>query len=94
MIKTNKYEKELEKSFDNSEWISVKDLEKQKENYAQVARNTFQKNKRINIRISEWDLIRLKAKSLKQGIPYQTLVSSLIHKYVTETLVERNGVKL
>ena len=47
------------------------------------AKNAFKKNKRINIRISEKDLNRLKAKSLEEGVPYQTLVSSLIHKYVS-----------
>ena len=82
-----KYEQDIERSFDQDEWQSVSDLESVKEKYAQYARNTFQKNKRINIRISEWDLLRLKAKSLEEGIPYQTLVSSIIHKYLKGTLV-------
>ena len=88
MAKLDKYEKDILKSFENGEWEPIKNLEEEKEKYAQYARNTFKKNKRINIRISEWDLIRLKAKSLKEGIPYQTLVSSLIHKFVTGSTVE------
>lgn len=81
-----KYEEEIERSFEKGEWESAPEGENLKERYARYARNTFQKNKRINIRISEWDLLRLKAKSLEEGIPYQTLVSSLIHKYVKGTL--------
>ncbi len=88
MSKLDKYEKDILESFENDEWEPVKNLEEEKERYAQYARNTHLKNKRINIRISEWDLIRLKAKSMKEGIPYQTLVSSLIHRFVTGDLVE------
>ena len=82
MSKLDKYEQEIVRSFENDEWESTNPTKEVKEKYAQYARNTFQKNKRINIRISEWDLLRLKAKSLEEGIPYQTLVSSLIHKFV------------
>lgn len=84
MKKLDEYEKEILASFANDEWVPVEDLEDEKERIAQYAKNTNLKNKRINIRISEWDLIRLKAKSMQEGIPYQTLVSSLIHKYVTD----------
>ncbi len=82
MSKLDKYEQEILKAYENDELRSVGLTKEMKQKYAQYAKNTFQKNKRINIRISEWDLLRLKAKSLEEGIPYQTLVSSLIHKYV------------
>jgi len=82
--KLDKYEEEILRAYENDEMKSVGLTKAMKKKYAQYARNTFQKNKRINIRISEWDLLRLKAKSLEEGIPYQTLVSSLIHKYVKE----------
>ena len=64
-------------------------LEEKKEEYAQYAKVTYLKNKRINIRISEKDFIEIKSKSKEEGIPYQTLVSSIIHKYVTGQLVEK-----
>ncbi len=83
MSKLDKYEEELLKSYDEDEWQSVAQTEQLKVKYSKYARNTFLKNKRINIRISEKDLARLKAKSLEEGIPYQTLVSSLIHKFVS-----------
>lgn len=90
MVKLDKYEKELVESIERGEWKSVDNLDEEKKRFARYARNTYKKNKRINIRISEWDLIRLKAKSLKEGIPYQTLVSSLIHKFVTGDLIEQH----
>ena len=90
MTKQEKYEQEIERSYQRDEWKPAPDAGELKQKYAQYARNTFQKNKRINIRISEWDLLRLKAKSLEEGIPYQTLVASLIHKYVKGRLVEQN----
>jgi predicted DNA binding CopG/RHH family protein len=82
-MKLNKEEKELLKSYDNGEWKSIKDFEKKKNEYQQIARNTAAKNKRINIRLSEKDLANLKAKSLEEGMPYQTLVASIIHKYIS-----------
>ncbi len=83
MNKEENYEEEILKSYENNEWESVKDFKRLKEEYEAYAKNAFKKNKRINIRISEKDLNRLKAKSLEEGVPYQTLVSSLIHKYVS-----------
>ncbi len=48
----------------------------------QVARNTFSKNKTITVRVSERNLMRLKAAAAREGVPYQTLISSLIHKHI------------
>ena len=48
-----------------------------------VAKETFKKDKRINIRISSHDLELLQRRALEEGIPYQTLVSSVLHKYVS-----------
>ena len=50
------------------------------------------KSKNINIRISEKDLERLKARSLHEGLPYQTLVTSVLHKYVTDQLVDEQNI--
>jgi len=80
-MKLNKEEKELLKSYENEEWQSVKDFKKMKTDHQRYARNTAAKNKRINIRLSEKDLANLKAKSLEEGMPYQTLIGSIIHKY-------------
>lgn len=87
-MKLNKEEKEILKSYDNDEWKSVKDLEKRKSEYRQIAKNTIERKKSINIRLSVKELAELKAKSLEEGLPYQTLVTSIVHKYVTGKLKE------
>jgi len=81
-MKLSKEEKELLKSYENYEWKTVDDLTKKKLDHQRYARNTAAKNKRINIRLSEKDLANLKAKSMEEGMPYQTLVGSIIHKYI------------
>lgn len=53
-----------------------------------MARDTFKKDQRINIRISSHDLDGLKRRALEEGIPYQTLVSSILHKYVSGSLYD------
>ena len=55
----------------------------------QYAKNTLQKDKRINIRMSSKDLDQVQVIAVQEGIPYQTLVSSIIHKYVSGYLIER-----
>ena len=89
MEKLDKYEKEILESYENDEWEPVEDMEQKKLQHAQYARNTFLKNKRINIRISEKDFVGIKTKSLEEGIPYQTLISSILHKYISGNLVEK-----
>ena len=63
-------------------------LAARKKELAKYARNTLRKDKRLNIRISERDLIELQRKAVKEGLPYQTSVSSTIHKFISGTLVE------
>lgn len=89
MAKLDKTERELLESYENEEWSSVENLESEKSRYKEIARYTIQKNKRINIRISERDLNGIKLKAIEEGIPYQTLISSLLHKYVLGRLVEK-----
>ena len=83
MNRQDNLEEDILKSYEQDEWESVRNFRQLKEEFESYARHTFRKSKRINIRISESDLNRLKAKSLEEGIPYQTLVSSLIHRYVS-----------
>jgi predicted DNA binding CopG/RHH family protein len=78
-----KEEKELIKSIENNEWKPVKDSLKMKKQLMTAAKKTMAKDKRMNIRIAGRDLESLKIKALEEGMPYQTLVSSILHKYVT-----------
>ncbi|MBM4338032.1 MAG: antitoxin [Deltaproteobacteria bacterium] len=76
----DKNERELAKSLEKEEWIS--DLnKKEKKHYEEYARYSLNKQKRINIRMTERDLKRIRAKAVEEGIPYQSLISMLIHKY-------------
>ena len=91
-----KYDREelkLLESIEKGEWKSVKNLEKEKERYKKIASNTIRKDKRINIRISERDLKELQKKALEEGIPYQTLISSLLHKYINGRLIDANIIE-
>ena len=73
-------EMELAKSLETEEWVS--DLtKKEKKQYAEYARNSLTKQKRINIRMTERDLKKIQAKAIEEGLPYQSLISMLIHKY-------------
>lgn len=80
--KLNKKEKEILKDFEAGEFKSVL-TQKRKKNLQAIAEETFKKDKRINIRISSRDLESLQRRALEEGIPYQTLISSVLHKYVS-----------
>jgi len=87
-MKLSKEEKEILESVERGEWRSVKKSRKEIERFRSIARRTLRKDKRINIRISKKDLESLQLKAVQQGLPYQTLVSSLLHKYVTGQIKE------
>ena len=88
-LKLQQDELELLASYEAEEWKSVKKINEQKEQYRVYARATFRKDKRVNIRISEKDLIDLQKQAIRQGIPYQTLLSSVLHKYANGALTEK-----
>ncbi len=86
--KLTKEEQEILESFERGEWIPVKDLSKRKAELMRYARNTLRKDKRLNIRISERDLTELQKRAISEGLPYQTYVASIIHKFVNGKLIE------
>lgn len=74
-------EKNLLESFERGEWKSVSNLEEAKAFAQEAAANYFCKDARINIRLSRNDLSRIKQRAAYEGLPYQTLIASLLHKY-------------
>ena len=69
---------------ENEEWVPVGEIDERKRFWKDAARNTIEgKRQRISISIPERDLARLKAKALEEGMPYQTLINSILHKYVS-----------
>jgi predicted DNA binding CopG/RHH family protein len=86
--KLDKYEKEILESFEKGEWQEIKNMKKEIKKYTSYAKATIKKDKRINIRISQKDLESLQKIAMEEGIPYQTMISSVLHKYVNGRLVE------
>lgn len=84
----DQFEKEIVESYENDEWQSVSNLKEEKERYQSYAQGTFRKDKRVNIRISRKDLEAIQKRALEEGIPYQTLMTSILHKYVSGRLRE------
>jgi predicted DNA binding CopG/RHH family protein len=82
MNNLDKDEKEFLNSFEKDEWKSIKNISKRKTELKQYARATIRKDKRVNIRISERDLKELQRIAIREGLPYQTLISSILHKFV------------
>ncbi len=83
-------EKDILESFEKGEWQPVANLENETARYQEYARATFRKDSRVNIRISSKDLEALQKKALEEGIPYQTLIASILHKYASGRLEERS----
>lgn len=82
MNNLDKDEKKLLDSFEKDEWKSVSNISKRKTELKEYARATIRKDKRVNIRISERDLREIQRIAIREGLPYQTLISSILHKYV------------
>lgn len=85
----NNQEQTLMKSIENEKWVSVDNIEEEIKKARKVARATMIKSERMNIRISPRDLNGLKTRAFEEGIPYQTLVSSIIHKYLSGELISQ-----
>ena len=71
-------------------WRPVKNIKQEKEKAMAAARNTLKKDKRINLRLTQKDYQQIQIKAIEEGIPYQTLISSIIHKYLNGSLAPRS----
>ncbi len=91
MSKLDREERGILEAFEKGQLKRSKKVAEQINQHKAIAEATFKKDARINIRLSSRDLRAIKSRALKEGIPYQTLVSSVLHKYVDGRLVEKNG---
>ena len=82
-------EKDLMESIEREEWRSVKNIKQEKEKAIAAARNTLKKDKRINLRLTQKDYRQIQIKAIEEGIPYQTLISSIVHKYLNGSLAPK-----
>ncbi len=81
------YEEDVLTSFEKGEWHSVPNLNDEIARYAATAA-ALTKDKRINIRLSSRDLEDVQTRAAEEGMPYQTLIASVLHKYVSGRLIE------
>lgn len=84
-----KEEKKILESFEKDEWVPLSDRKSEIGKHKQYARNTLKKDRRINIRISSKDLETLQLMAVEDGLPYQTLISSILHRYVSGRFEEK-----
>lgn len=87
-MKLDDDEKDMLESVERGEWRSAKGTKRERNRYARYARATFRKDRRLNIRISSKDLEAIQKRALEEGLPYQTLISSLLHKFASGRLKE------
>jgi predicted DNA binding CopG/RHH family protein len=80
-------EREIIEAYERGEFLPVENEDLLKKELMQAAKNYLRKSARINIRLSEADLAMLKRKAAEEGLPYQTLIASVLHKFVTKRLV-------
>lgn len=73
-------EKEILESFEKGKFKSIPNVKSEIKRFQKIARNTLAKNANINLRLTEKVLLKLKAKAAELGIPYQTLISSILHR--------------
>jgi predicted DNA binding CopG/RHH family protein len=88
MKKLDEFEKDILDAYEKGDLISSKPSTKEKGKYKAAAQATFLKDRRVNIRLSSPDLMDIQARALEDGVPYQTLIASVLHKYVSGRLVE------
>jgi predicted DNA binding CopG/RHH family protein len=84
--KLDKEEQEILDSIESGKWKTIKNMKAEVNKFAEYAKKTLKKDQRISIRISKQDLIGIQAKAVEEGIPYQTLITSIVHKYVNGRL--------
>jgi predicted DNA binding CopG/RHH family protein len=89
-VKLDTEEMDVLNSYEGGEWQPIAQLDVEKQRYQEYARATFRKDSRVNIRISSKDLEAIQKKALEEGIPYQTLIASILHKFAAGRLVERS----
>lgn len=88
-MKFDKEELQILQDFERGEFTSIRNFQSEKQTLEEAARNTLQKDKRINIRISSRDLERIQMRAAREGVPYQTYIASSLHKLVAGRLTEQ-----
>lgn len=83
-------EKAILTAFESGKLHSVKNLSNEKKRIQTIAKAHGIKNRRVSLRMTEWDFTRIQEEALREGLPYQSLLSSIIHKYLTGRLDDQS----
>lgn len=90
MGKLSTEEKDILEAVESGDWRSIRDKEKESERYQLYACDTFRKDRRINIRLAGRNFEAIQKRVMIEGIPYQTLIASILHKYAAGRLVDKD----
>ena len=90
-MKYDKEEKSIINAYEKGEMKLSTPSKKEIDNIKAMAKSTFKKDKRITIRLYDHDYKGIQKKAMEMGIPYQTLISSMIHQYIEGGLIPKNG---
>lgn len=91
MRKLDQYERDMLSAYEKGALVSARPTKAQLAGFRDAARATFIKNRRVNIRLSAADLMDIQARAYEEGVPYQTLIASVLHKYVSGQLQEKRS---
>lgn len=91
MKKLDAFEKDILSAYERGELKSASPSKAKLAKFKAAASATFLKEKRVNIRLSTPDLMDIQARALEEGLPYQTLIASVLHKFVSGRLVESSS---
>lgn len=91
MKKLDRYERGILSAYEKGKLVSARPTRAQLDAFREAARATFIKNRRVNIRLSAADLMDIQARAYEEGVPYQTLIASVLHKYVSGRLREKRS---
>ena len=91
MKRLDRYEHDILGAYEKGALVSARPTKAQFGTFREAARATFIKNRRVNIRLSAADLLDIQARAYAEGVPYQTLIASVLHKYVSGRLQEKTS---
>jgi predicted DNA binding CopG/RHH family protein len=90
-MKYDREEKDILDAYENGSLKISTPSKKEIESIKAAAKNTFKKDKRITIRLYDHDYKGIQKKAMEMGIPYQTLISGIVHRYIEGELTSNNG---
>ena len=91
MKRLDRYERDILAAYEKGTLVSARPTKAQLGAFREAARATFMKSRRVNIRLSAADLMDIQARAYEEGVPYQTLIASVLHKYVSGRLHEKRS---